>query len=766
MHDSKARYRLLACFTPNTTISGMFFNDICDIGKGDSVFGRSKIDNEVLDKLEREYNGDLYSIKARYILPFECTSEHPVLITKVKRNDNYDAFKAGRRPKKTEWRVGDSEWINAEDIRLPKDRKYDKVCVSIPRIKPTIKYPMLEFPFDADTAWFFGMYIAEGWVSGGTVYFGLHEDEVEYQNRLKNILSRFNINSKIRRYPDSKGVSLYACNTRLAKFLKKYFGSGAKNKTIPREIFMCSDDELVQGVVKGYLDGDGYFHEESQHIRVKTVSKTLAFQIQLLFARWGWFISLGERKYKPNIYRGRVIQGSVAYELQTSYPPAINGLGYHTEHKIRDYGFVTDDALLCPITKISKRHYSGVVHNLSTEDETIIANNVVTHNCGVRWGKSFSAALECLNAMRIPDSRYWIVAPNYELTEKVFRELHAMVVNSPLREYVEKESYHNKFLKFVWDSEVYGKSADSPISLAGEKLDGVIIDEAPGCKEEIWTHYIRERLTDMKGWALFIGTPRGRNWYYNMFLKGQDPLAMDYDSFHFTTYDNPYIDDTEIEAAKAELGSESLAFKQEYMAEFLSDNDCVFRHVQEAVRDTLRDPAPGCLYVAGVDLAKYVDYTVVTIADVKTNHVVFFDRWHKTDWNITYDRIAAAIKKYNNASAWVDSTGIGDPIYETLRNPPFNLHVKPFKFTNQSKQQLVDNLAWFFENAKIHIPEVPELINELNIFEYTVNPKTGRTTFNAPEGYHDDCVSSLGLCAMGLSRGGDVFIGDLDLTKV
>lgn len=384
--------------------------------------------------------------------------------------------------------------------------------------------------------------------------------------------------------------------------------------------------------------------------------------------------------------------------------------------------------------------------------------------CGTRWGKSLSAAMEILNAMRIPDSRYWIVAPTYDLTEKVFRVLHATAVTSKLNKYIEKESYTEKYLKLMWDSEVKGKTAENPISLAGEELDGVAFDEGPACKEDIWTFYVRERLTDRKGWALFIGTPKGRNWYYKMFLKGKDPLQKQYESWHFTTYDNPYIDNEEIEAAKSELPGR--AFDQEYMAIFLSEADAVFRNIREAITpNCLEPPKSEHIYVGGMDLGKYQDYNVLTIADYSNNQIVYYDRWYRTDWTLTYDRVAAALRRYNGATIWVDSTGIGDPIYETLSKAPYNLRVKSYKFTNQTKEHLIDNLAWFFENRQLKIPDVPEMINELEIFEYKITG-TGKYTFNAPVSYHDDIVISLGLTALGLQRESEVYFGEIDLTKI
>ena len=382
--------------------------------------------------------------------------------------------------------------------------------------------------------------------------------------------------------------------------------------------------------------------------------------------------------------------------------------------------------------------------------------------CGVRWGKSLSAAYEILDGLRVADSRYWITAPTLDLTEKVFRELYGAVFNSPLKKYVESESYREKRIKFVWDAEVFGKTTDNLISLAGEELNGVVMDEAPASKREAWEMFIRQRLTDRKGWALFIGTPKGRNWYYNMYTRGLDKKERDYKSFHFTSYANPYLEPAEIDIARTQIPDR--AFRQEYLAEFLQEQDAVFRNIREAiVPNCLCKPKEGRVYVGGLDLAKYQDFNVLIIMDKGTKQVVYKDRWNRTSWKSTYDRIAKGVNLYG-ASVWVDSTGIGDPIYDTLMTKPYSLRVKPFKFTNASKGELVDNLAWFFENEMVGIPDWEEMISELTIFEYTKS-KTGRYIFNAPEGYHDDIVIGLGLACMGLSRGKTSYVGSLDLSS-
>jgi len=166
----------------------------------------------------------------------------------------------------------------------------------------------------------------------------------------------------------------------------------------------------------------------------------------------------------------------------------------------------------------------------------------------------------------------------------------------------------------------------------------------------------------------------------------------------------------------------------------------------------LERPKPDETYILGVDLAKHVDFTVITIIRVEEDHthVVYFDRFNQIDWSLQKMKIINAAKRYNNAQIIVDSTGVGDAIYEDLSNSGMN--VKPFKFTSTSKKILIENLIVALENETISFPEIDELINELRIFGFDKSKISGHVRYNAPSGYHDDCVIALALCHSGVNN--------------
>jgi len=359
---------------------------------------------------------------------------------------------------------------------------------------------------------------------------------------------------------------------------------------------------------------------------------------------------------------------------------------------------------------------------------------------GRRFGKSMLASREAVFAITESNQRGWIVAPNYELTKKVFREVF-IILNRFFSPLIEYQSESRQYIKLKNGSELIGKSADNPVSLLGEGLNFLIMDEAASIKQHVWEEYLRPTLADKQGWALFISTPKGRNWFYEEFIRGQDSEEVTFESWNYLTSDNPYIPKEEIQHAKKHLPERT--FLQEWEGIFLEDTGGVFRNIRKCIRGKFEEPNPEKSYIAGIDLAKYQDFTVICILDKQTKHLVYYDRFQQLDWNFQKERIVTALRKYNNAEAIIDATGLGDPIFDDLNR--LNINITPFKITGTSKKPLIENLSLNIQENEISYPEIPELINELNIFEYTTSKKTGHISYSAPEGYHDDIVIALAL---------------------
>lgn len=369
---------------------------------------------------------------------------------------------------------------------------------------------------------------------------------------------------------------------------------------------------------------------------------------------------------------------------------------------------------------------------------------------GRRFGKSLLASRECMARLILPNQRVWIVAPTYELTKKVFREVFwSFHRHIPL--WIAKSSEADLKVELINGSVVECKSADNPVSLIGEGIHLLIIDESARIPESVWSRALRPTLTDTEGDVLLISTPQGMNWFKQMFVRGQDPTEKHYESWQFPSISNPYLKEREIKETERTLPERT--FRQEFLAEFLSDAGAVFRNVDNCIKGSLEEPKESNSYILGVDLAKHSDFTVLIVGRYEDGHlhVVAFDRFNQLDWSLQRKKIVAFSKRYNNAKIVVDSTGVGDAVYEDLGKECGN--IEPYRIvSNTIKSQLIENLVVALENGEVSFPSIPELINELKIFTFERSERSGKTLYTAPSGFHDDAVIALALAYYGFKN--------------
>ena len=299
-------------------------------------------------------------------------------------------------------------------------------------------------------------------------------------------------------------------------------------------------------------------------------------------------------------------------------------------------------------------------------------------------------------------------------------------------------NYQKKTLTFINGSYIDFGSAESPESMEGFEYDFGFLNEAGIVlkKDSLWDNTLVPMFKYAKK-VRTVGTPKGKNKFHKL-CNIQDK---DWKHYNFNVNDCPFYTAEEIK--KIQLQTPQEVWRQEYMAEFLDGAGTVFRNISACISSRLDEELKiGCSYVMSVDLAKHVDFTVIYIADCNTKQVVFQDRFNKIDWQFQKKRIFGLYQKWGIERCIIDSTGIGDTIFDDLTQAGMN--VESFKFTATSKNQLVQNLAVAIDNQAITFYNFRELISELEIFGYEVS-SMGTIRYNAPDGYHDDCVMSLAL---------------------
>jgi len=371
---------------------------------------------------------------------------------------------------------------------------------------------------------------------------------------------------------------------------------------------------------------------------------------------------------------------------------------------------------------------------------------------GRRFGKSALCAYEILLEALQPNKRIWITAPSYELSNIVFDQVLMFLSKAISNEYFKVKRKPFPVLKMDNGTIIEGKSCEAKSGMLGRSTDLVVIDEAALVDENIWNQYIKPTTHERKGRVFYISTPRGLNWFYTKFLA----LQKNGSAFRFSSIDNPYFpfpNATEKERnkewEKIKSSVPEKVFRQEYMAEFLTEAGLVFRGIEEVIsEDCTSEPQKDASYVLGVDIARHEDYTALTVVDRRTKNVVYIDRFRGMDYPQQKDRILTCAKRYNNAKIIVDSTGIGDSLTSDLKRFAY---VEDYPlYSNKAKLKLIDKLIIFIDQGVIRIPRNEDLINELKIYEVKVSEKSGIYQYSAPRGRHDDMVISLALAVWGL----------------
>ena len=331
--------------------------------------------------------------------------------------------------------------------------------------------------------------------------------------------------------------------------------------------------------------------------------------------------------------------------------------------------------------------------------------------------------------------RAWWVAPTYPVAQVGWRLIRRMALQIPGAEVRQAE----RIATLPNGGEIQVRSADNPDSLRGEGLDFVVMDECAFIHEDAWQEALRPALADRKGRALFISTPKGRNWFWRLWQRCIDDHDHEWHGWQLPTAANPYIDPTEIEAAR--LGLPERIFAQEFLAQFLDDAGGVFRRVMDAATATPQDGMiGGHEYTFGVDWGRSNDFTAIAVLDVTTAELVALDRFNQIDYSLQLTRLTALYERFRPRAIVAEANSMGQPLIEQLQAA--GLPVVPFTTTAASKQIAVDALALAFERGSIRIIPDPVLIAELQAYEAERLP-SGMLRYGAPAGMHDDTVMAL-----------------------
>ena len=356
---------------------------------------------------------------------------------------------------------------------------------------------------------------------------------------------------------------------------------------------------------------------------------------------------------------------------------------------------------------------------------------------GRRAGKSALGLNRCAAPEVLPYPAAWF-SPTYKMLLEIWRE--AVRTFAPI---TTRRSTQDHRIENLAGGVLEFWSLDNPDSARGRKYRRIIVDEAAMVPNlmDAWQYALRPTLVDYSGDAYFLSTPKGRNGFWQMWQWGQDPLQAEWASWQMPSSVNQRIPAGEFDAMRYTMPER--VYRQEIEAQFLEDGLSVFRGIADAATAERQTGArPGSTYVAGLDWALSVDYTVLTIFDATAQAVAHIDRFNGVDYSLQRQRIKAACDRFGVMSVLAEENAMGKPNNDELRR--MGLPVRDFTTTNTSKAEIVEKLAAGFEQGNVKIINDQTLIAELQSFGAERLPG-GMTRYSSPDGMHDDMVISLAL---------------------
>lgn len=360
---------------------------------------------------------------------------------------------------------------------------------------------------------------------------------------------------------------------------------------------------------------------------------------------------------------------------------------------------------------------------------------------GRRTGKSRLAAYQLIfYALQVKSGQVFYVAPTQGQARDIMWQT-LLEVGHPV---IKNSHINNLQITLINGATISLKGADRPETMRGVSLKYLVMDEYADMKPAVWEQILRPALADQKGSAMFIGTPMGRNHFYDLHQMACSDIDSSYDGWHFTSYDNPMLDPEEINAAKKTMSS--FAFRQEFMASFEAQGSNIFK--EEWIKVDESEPEEGDYYIS-IDMAGFddgtkrhrkskLDNTAITIVKVSQEgwyiKDIIYGRW---TFDKTAEIIFDAVAEYDPISVGIEKgiarQAIVSPLTDMMKRKNKFFRIEELSHGNKKKtDRIVAALQGRFEHGQIVIEKADWNIEFLDQLFQFPNPLV-----------HDDLIDSL-----------------------
>lgn len=368
---------------------------------------------------------------------------------------------------------------------------------------------------------------------------------------------------------------------------------------------------------------------------------------------------------------------------------------------------------------------------------------------GRRGGKTTGATALAVEAM-LAGRRVLEAAPTADQTG-TFWDTCKRALAAPIAAGVIYKNETDRVLQMPGGGRIKTKTAWDADSLRGDYADLLILDEFSLMSPDTWDEVGAPMLLDNDGDAVFIFTPKRKNHAHAHYVRALGDTSRRWAAWHFTSYDNPHLSRAALDEITADMTED--AHRQEILAEFLENEGAVFGNIGACLGAPVGarpEEHAGHVVVAGTDWGKKQDYHATSVGCATCKVELELYRVKSADYIYQRARTADFFTRWGVTAALAETNAMGEPNLELLQAEGWP--VEGFETTATSKPPLIENLKLALEGARWQFLAEPVATAELEAYEQRVSGTTGRSTYSAPAGVHDDTVIARALMLRAAQR--------------